>query len=102
MRVGADHEVAGPRVALGDPLVADAHLDVAERGAGGRAEGPDRLLRVGQFAARRRGGVVDEEHAGRRLDGGGAELLDLLDLSLIHISEPTRLGMISYAVFCLK
>ena len=28
----------------------------------------------------------------------GAELI----LSLIHISEPTRLGMISYAVFCLK
>src|SRR5450756_596991 len=26
----------------------------------------------------------------------------LLALSLIHISEPTRLGMISYAVFCLK
>src|SRR5450756_3082283 len=26
---------------------------------------------------------------------------DLLVLSLIHISEPTRLGMISYAVFCL-
>src|SRR5450759_4228160 len=24
-----------------------------------------------------------------------------LALSLIHISEPTRLGMISYAVFCL-
>src|SRR5665648_11369 len=24
------------------------------------------------------------------------------DLSLIHISEPTRLGMISYAVFCLQ
>src|SRR5450756_2256737 len=24
------------------------------------------------------------------------------DLSLIHVSEPTRLGMISYAVFCLK
>src|SRR5450756_2723645 len=31
---------------------------------------------------------------------GDAE--DVLDLSLIHISEPTRLGMISYAVFCLK
>src|SRR5450756_2752310 len=28
--------------------------------------------------------------------------LDLETLSLIHISEPTRLGMISYAVFCLK
>src|SRR5450756_1233430 len=26
----------------------------------------------------------------------------LKELSLIHISEPTRLGMISYAVFCLK
>ena len=26
----------------------------------------------------------------------------IVKLSLIHISEPTRLGMISYAVFCLK
>src|SRR5450756_352215 len=26
----------------------------------------------------------------------------VFNLSLIHISEPTRLGMISYAVFCLK
>ena len=26
----------------------------------------------------------------------------LMDLSLIHISEPTRLRRISYAVFCLK
>ena len=25
---------------------------------------------------------------------------NVLCLSLIHISEPTRLGMISYAVFC--
>src|SRR5450756_2677404 len=25
---------------------------------------------------------------------------EVWDLSLIHISEPTRLGMISYAVFC--
>src|SRR5450756_2437643 len=29
-------------------------------------------------------------------------ILSLQELSLIHISEPTRLGMISYAVFCLK
>src|SRR5665648_827217 len=28
--------------------------------------------------------------------------ITLEHLSLIHISEPTRLGMISYAVFCLK
>src|SRR5450756_1967605 len=30
----------------------------------------------------------------------GGEVVEAL--SLIHISEPTRLGMISYAVFCLK
>src|SRR5450756_3211850 len=29
-------------------------------------------------------------------------MLSRYSLSLIHISEPTRLGMISYAVFCLK
>src|SRR5450756_2398243 len=29
-------------------------------------------------------------------------LIISMGLSLIHISEPTRLGMISYAVFCLK
>src|SRR5665648_798891 len=29
-------------------------------------------------------------------------IFDVSDMSLIHISEPTRLGMISYAVFCLK
>src|SRR5450756_2723593 len=29
-------------------------------------------------------------------------LAKVLTLSLIHISEPTRLGMISYAVFCLQ
>src|SRR5450759_1480618 len=32
----------------------------------------------------------------------GATQGTILQLSLIHISEPTRLGMISYAVFCLK
>ena len=31
-----------------------------------------------------------------------ARLSAIHHLSLIHISEPTRLGMISYAVFCLK
>src|SRR5450756_2954872 len=33
---------------------------------------------------------------------GHTECLFDIELSLIHISEPTRLGMISYAVFCLK
>ena len=39
---------------------------------------------------------------GKRLSQFTADLCQTLDLSLIHISEPTRLGMISYAVFCLK
>ena len=30
------------------------------------------------------------------------EKVDVVTLSLIHISEPTRLLSISYAVFCLK
>src|SRR5450759_5224079 len=33
---------------------------------------------------------------------GNATIGEDVNLSLIHISEPTRLGMISYAVFCLK
>src|SRR5450756_2928868 len=32
----------------------------------------------------------------------GRKHVPVFVLSLIHISEPTRLGMISYAVFCLK
>ena len=32
----------------------------------------------------------------------GVEAFESLNLSLIHISEPTRLLSISYAVFCLK
>src|SRR5450759_4671166 len=38
----------------------------------------------------------------RRAIRGQRRKQDVRGLSLIHISEPTRLGMISYAVFCLK
>src|SRR5659263_782796 len=41
-------------------------------------------------------------HAGVRLYCLVFSLRGPGHLSLIHISEPTRLGMISYAVFCLK
>src|SRR5450759_5448900 len=62
--------------------------DVAERSTGiGGTILRDRFLLLGDF---------------ERLDGD-ADLVGLaieLGLSLIHISEPTRLGMISYAVFC--
>ena len=39
------------------------------------------------------------------VDGKNADVaiyVDRIELSLIHISEPTRLLSISYAVFCLK
>src|SRR5450759_1910397 len=55
---------------------------------------PDVLARSVQ-----RFGLASEVRAtGRPPSGQNARLR----LSLIHISEPTRLGMISYAVFCLK
>src|SRR5665648_1248153 len=47
------------------------------------------LVALVDAVAALRAGVSVPGHVGR-------------DLSLIHISEPTRLGMISYAVFCLK
>eukprot|EP00658_Telonema_sp_P-2_P075732 TRINITY_DN6542_c0_g1_i5.p1 TRINITY_DN6542_c0_g1~~TRINITY_DN6542_c0_g1_i5.p1 ORF type:complete len:111 (+),score=49.49 TRINITY_DN6542_c0_g1_i5:103-435(+) len=36
------------------------------------------------------------------IDSGAEHVGTTVDLSLIHISEPTRLLSISYAVFCLK
>src|SRR5450759_542400 len=46
---------------------------------------------------------VMETFYGHNGVGTGQNLgTSLAVLSLIHISEPTRLGMISYAVFCLK
>src|SRR5450759_1392516 len=44
--------------------------------------------------------VEDEASIGKVIEG--ASVVVNCILSLIHISEPTRLGMISYAVFCLK
>src|SRR5659263_41326 len=43
--------------------------------------------------------VLDEQ-AERRNQISSAQRMLYIVLSLIHISEPTRLGMISYAVFC--
>src|SRR5678815_824941 len=50
----------------------------------GKKEGVDEILRK-----------LDERYAKEKQR-------DRYDLSLIHISEPTRLLSISYAVFCLK
>src|SRR5665648_1166618 len=55
------------------------------------------------FVAKRN--IVDYIWKSARLEGISVTFPDtdaIYNLSLIHISEPTRLGMISYAVFCLK
>src|SRR5450756_1642962 len=39
--------------------------------------------------------------AGLHVEACARQQVSGQDLSLIHISEPTRLGMSSYAVFCL-
>src|SRR5678815_3661708 len=47
--------------------------------------------------------VIWQLHGARLQESlGRVEPILLPDLSLIHISEPTRLLSISYAVFCLK
>src|SRR5665648_427125 len=47
--------------------------------------------------------ISKEEALARFRERFGERIISNLSiLSLIHISEPTRLGMISYAVFCLK
>ena len=46
--------------------------------------------------------VYVDNDSGGRIHAGVCGAMRGFWLSLIHISEPTRLGMISYAVFCLK
>src|SRR5450756_2524137 len=60
---------------------------------GAAAYSPAMLLKVVLFAYSR--GMVSS----RAIERACREHVTFI-LSLIHISEPTRLGMISYAVFC--
>src|SRR5665647_3866011 len=47
-------------------------------------------------------GASQEAQQVATLAAGVSDIRQLTDLSLIHISEPTRRTPISYAVFCLK
>src|SRR5450756_3013874 len=84
LAAGAVARQAAPPTPPAEPVVVAAHdLTAGQPLAAGD-------LRVVRMPA----GLVPE--------GATSDPSVLVDLSLIHISEPTRLGMISYAVFCLK
>src|SRR5665213_790148 len=59
-----------------------------------------RIIRVNSRAPETVMGDFNAEVASLRT--GVARICELYELSLIHISEPTRQAEISYAVFCLK
>src|SRR5450759_5498321 len=90
----AVHLIVGP---LDDPR-ADADLAAFAKAVGHPIR--VRILRMlARKEARMCSHIVDELPLAQSTV---SEHLRILKLSLIHISEPTRLGMISYAVFCLK
>src|SRR5450756_627755 len=84
---------------------------LAERGATDQVEfvdGGTQGLALLHYLANRRA-VLVLDAVGLGAEPGSVHVLRgpaidglRFQLSLIHISEPTRLGMISYAVFCLK
>src|SRR5450759_5696196 len=101
-----------------DQLVAEVNMGGRRQRAGG-----DGARHARQISARRAGVAAlrtGPRQARRAISGAGGRDVRLrarrpvvrplarparragVGLSLIHISEPTRLGMISYAVFCLK
>ena len=84
-----------PLVRLAKPITAtigaNEHIAIVGPNGGGKSLFVDTL--IGKYPLRE--GTV-------QYDFSPSATQTLYDLSLIHISEPTRLGMISYAVFCLK
>ena len=75
------------------------------RGVDEKKDSPDSVFPVGEYNTM----LLSLRIIGKKCDCHtevtphiGRHTFAVLALSLIHISEPTRLGMISYAVFCLK
>src|SRR5450756_2238015 len=79
---------------LGDPRAARCRLDLLlPQEECGQVSGRDRIIGTHRVSVKF---VLHDR------DASFTASFDAVFLSLIHISEPTRLGMISYAVFCLK
>src|SRR5450756_2621499 len=82
--------------------VAQGAADEGRRRQAAEEEGavPDPAPALVAVAELERDGAQDQ--AEQHEHDGEVEPAEGHGISLIHISEPTRLGMISYAVFCLK
>src|SRR5450756_333562 len=94
---GGEQDCLGPKrveLAVGDPVGHRARRPAAVAAIAALEEEVDHVVLVVELDAGLDAVLVErlEDHVARPVRG----------LSLIHISEPTRLGMISYAVFCLK
>src|SRR5450759_1918011 len=79
-------------------------IDPFERGGSGRGRQKE-LVELSEHSRDACRILANDEQLARDADSfAKCTIADwdatVLDLSLIHISEPTRLGMISYAVFC--
>ena len=74
---------------------ADGHREITE------AQIEKSSASIFMFKADQPGSKTDFEFL-RQLKSKVNTIIFVLNLSLIHISEPTRLRRISYAVFCLK
>src|SRR5450756_779222 len=81
---------------LAKPLLEKLKFDVADTGN-------ESLIVAMQFVLELINGTIRSIPDDTKLDFLPKNIQKaVVELSLIHISEPTRLGMISYAVFCLK
>ena len=82
------------------------HVGQGSPPSGGTADGIQaKVFAYGLHQGAVLAGAGEHAHLERLLGQGpgvAGHRRAVVPLSLIHISEPTRLGMISYAVFCLK
>src|SRR5450756_2277506 len=90
-----------PGYYAGGTYVSGQILEAGLKGAKGNVEDKKALMAAirGSNADTVRG-VVKFDEFGNAVGDVYIRKVTRKDLSLIHISEPTRLGMISYAVFC--
>src|SRR5678815_5819550 len=97
-RIEADEKSAGGIIIPDTVKEKPSQGEIVAVGPGGRDENGKLLpidLKVGER-------VLFGKWSGTEVKIDGQDLLIMKELSLIHISEPTRLLSISYAVFCLK